>query len=189
MRQGAVDIVQFAVRRITIHSGSIPPGGGFRYGPRRGTARSRRRYPGLRGGGRSPERSTSSSSSRSCSPATRWAIRAAPAVRVPLPGRRGSGGAVPSVYVIQGYSGQVDMWLGARRVRADDRSSASTRCSPPANAPTRSSCSSTRGPRSVARSSSTRRGTGRYMDYLCDEVVPFVEERYPDARPDATIAA
>ena len=30
--------------------------------------------------------------------------------------------------------------------------------------------------------------TGRYMDYLCDEVVPFVDARYPTP-PTATTAA
>ena len=24
-------------------------------------------------------------------------------------------------------------------------------------------------------------GTGRYMDYLCDEIVPFIDGRYPTA--------
>ena len=31
----------------------------------------------------------------------------------------------------------------------------------------------------MARSFSTRRAPGRYLDYLCDEVVPFIDERYP----------
>ena len=34
------------------------------------------------------------------------------------------------------------------------------------------------GRRSAVRSSSTRAGSGRYHTYLCDEIVPFVDERY-----------
>ena len=37
------------------------------------------------------------------------------------------------------------------------------------------------GPPTAARSSSTRPRTGPYQSYLCDEVVPFVDERYPVA--------
>ena len=84
-----------------------------------------------------------------------------------------------SVYVIQGFTGQVDMWLAraafeptiierldamfaARRLPRRDRR-VRRRVDLAAAAP----------------SSSTRPSTGRYLDYLCDEVVPFVDERYP----------
>ena len=46
----------------------------------------------------------------------------------------------------------------------------------------RSSSSSTRGRRTAARSSSTRPAVGNYHTYLCDEVVPFVDAHYRDAR-------
>ena len=62
-------------------------------------------------GGRSP----------SCWPETRSAIR--PGGRCTSTARRASSAGerrgLPSVYVIQGYTGQLDMWLGARGVRAD----------------------------------------------------------------------
>ena len=41
--------------------------------------------------------------------------------------------------------------------------------------------SSTHGPRLAARSSSTPPATGNYMDYICDEIVPFVDAHYPTA--------
>ena len=88
---------------------------------------------------------------------------------------------LPTVYVIQGYTGQLDMWANRDAVRAERCSSAWTRCSPPAAARTRSSSSSTAGPPTAARSSSTRPRTGPYQYYLCDEVVPFVDDRYPTA--------
>ncbi len=31
----------------------------------------------------------------------------------------------------------------------------------------------------AARSSSTRRATGNYTDYICDEIVPFIDANYP----------
>ena len=73
------------------------------------------------------------------------------------------------------------MWLARERVRADDDRASRRDVRRRRTAPTRSSCSSTRGPRAAARSSSTRPAPGRYMDYLCDEIVPFVDERYPTA--------
>ena len=70
--------------------------------------------------------------------------------------------------------------VGEPRRRSSRRSSsASTTCSRAATAPTRSSCWSTRGRATAARSSSTRPRPGRTCRYLCDEVVPFVDERYP----------
>ena len=84
----------------------------------------------------------------------------------------------PSIYVIQGYTGQLDMWRNRpRSARRRSRSSPTT-CSRPATCRRRSSCGSTRGRSSAARSSSTRRRSGSYHTYLCDELVPFVDERY-----------
>ncbi|MBV9193076.1 MAG: hypothetical protein JO168_02945 [Solirubrobacterales bacterium] len=86
--------------------------------------------------------------------------------------------AVPSVYVIQGFSGQVDMWLSRTAfeptmIERLDAMFAAGQC-PEAivvfvDAWTR------RGGSQYLNSS----GTGRYLDYLCDEVVPFVDARYP----------
>ena len=95
------------------------------------------------------------------------------------PGAR-SNGAVPSVYVIQGYSGQVDRWLG--RVAFEptiierlDAMFAAGEC-PDAIVVFVDAWTSLGGSQFLNSSS-----TGRYMDYLCDEVVAFVEDRYPVA--------
>jgi S-formylglutathione hydrolase FrmB len=88
------------------------------------------------------------------------------------------GERLPSVYVIQGFTGQVDSWLNRspnepNYVERLDEMFASGDC-PPAivvlvDAWTR------RGGSQFLNSSST----GRYLDYLCDEVVPFVDAHYP----------
>jgi putative esterase len=85
---------------------------------------------------------------------------------------------VPVIYVIQGFTGQVDMWDGRSAfeptmIERLDEMFAGGDC-PPAlvvfvDAWTR------RGGSQFLNSTST----GRYMDYLCDEVVAFVDERYP----------
>ena len=87
--------------------------------------------------------------------------------------------------MIQGFTGQLDMWLGAQRVRADVIERARRDVRARATARTRSivfvdAWTSLGGSQFL---NST--GTGRYMDYLCDEIVPFVDARYPTAaRPD-----
>lgn len=90
----------------------------------------------------------------------------------------GSNTAVPSVYVIQGYSGQVDAWLGRVAfeptiVERLDAMFAAGEC-PDAIVVFVDAWTSLGGSQFLNSSS-----TGRYMDYLCDEVVAFVEERYP----------
>ena len=92
--------------------------------------------------------------------------------------RRRATTPVPSVYVIKGFLGQVDMWANRfpfelTMLERIDEMFASGDC-PPAVW-----CSSTRGRATAARSSSTPRAPGPYLDYLCDEVVPFVDARYP----------
>ena len=87
---------------------------------------------------------------------------------------------LPAIYVIQGYTGQLDMWLTRPALEPTvierfDALFASGEC-PPAllvfvDAWTRY------GGSQFLNSSST----GRYLDYLCDEVVAFVDERYPTA--------
>ena len=93
------------------------------------------------------------------------------------PGARG-GQPVPSVYVIQGYTGQVDMWLG--RVAFEptfiERLDAMfTEGDCPDGIIVFVDAWTARGGSQFLNSSST----GRYLDYLCDEVVPFIDERYP----------
>jgi Putative esterase len=96
----------------------------------------------------------------------------------------GGGGArfgserVPCVYVIQGYTGQVDMWLARSPLEPTmierlDAMFAAGEC--PQAIVVFVDAWTSRGGAQFLNSSST----GRYMDYLCDEVVPFVDQRYP----------
>jgi S-formylglutathione hydrolase FrmB len=84
----------------------------------------------------------------------------------------------PTIYVLQGYSGQVDMWVGRSAFeptsveRLDDMFAAGE-C-PDAIVVFVDAWTSLGGSQ-VLNSSST----GRYLDYLCDEIVPFIDERYP----------
>jgi S-formylglutathione hydrolase FrmB len=84
----------------------------------------------------------------------------------------------PSIYVIQGYTGQIDMWLNRNPFepnmleRVDDLFSSGE--APPALIVFVDAWTSYGGAQFINSSS-----TGRYMDYLCDEVVGFVDERYP----------
>jgi hypothetical protein len=98
------------------------------------------------------------------------------------PGLTRGGGAerVASVYVIQGYGGQVDMWKARSAFeptvieRLDDMFSGGG-C-PDAVVVFVDAWTSLGGSQFINSTS-----TGRYMDYICDEVVPFVDERYPTA--------
>jgi hypothetical protein len=85
---------------------------------------------------------------------------------------------VPSVYVIQGFSGQVDMWLarGAfepTMIERLDAMFAAGDC--PEAIVVFVDAWTSRGGSQFLNSA----GTGRYLDYLCDEVVPFVDSSYP----------
>jgi len=97
------------------------------------------------------------------------------------PGADGSPhGPLPAIYVIQGFTGQVDMWLGrsafeSTLVERLDAMFASGEC-PPAIVAFPDAWTS-RGGSQYLNSSST----GRYLDYLCDEIVGFVDARYPTA--------
>jgi hypothetical protein len=84
----------------------------------------------------------------------------------------------PSIYVIQGYSGQVDMWLGRSAfeptiIERLDGMFAAGDC-PDAVIVFVDAWTSLGGSQFLNSSS-----TGPYLDYLCDEIVPFVDERYP----------
>jgi S-formylglutathione hydrolase FrmB len=87
-------------------------------------------------------------------------------------------GPVPSVYVIQGFTGQADMWLSRTAfeptmIERLDTMFADTDC--PDGIVVFVDCWTSRGGSQFLNSTST----GRYLDYLCDEVPAFIDERYP----------
>jgi len=89
-------------------------------------------------------------------------------------------GRYASVYVIQGMTGQVDMWLNRTAFEPNmierlDDTFASPGC-PPAVVVLVDAWTSCGGSQFINSAA-----TGRYMDYLCDEVVPFIDERFPTA--------
>jgi len=84
---------------------------------------------------------------------------------------------LPSVYLLEGFAGQLQHWLEPDRssssmVELIDAVFAAESC-PPALIVFVDGWNS-RGGSQFLNSSST----GRYLDYLCDEVVPFVDARY-----------
>jgi S-formylglutathione hydrolase FrmB len=91
----------------------------------------------------------------------------------------------PVVYVIQGMTGQLDMWTNREPFRATypeavDRLFAEEDVPPAIIAFV--DCWTSYGGSQFLNSPAT----GRYHDYLCDEVVPFVDARYrTDARREA----
>ncbi|HUO72078.1 MAG TPA: alpha/beta hydrolase-fold protein [Solirubrobacteraceae bacterium] len=91
---------------------------------------------------------------------------------------RGAASAVPSVYVIQSFTGQVDMWRARvafepTLVERLDAMFSEHDC--PDAVIVFVDAWTSRGGSQFINSA----GTGRYMDYLCDEIVPFVDGRYP----------
>ncbi|HEX6678212.1 MAG TPA: alpha/beta hydrolase-fold protein [Actinomycetes bacterium] len=83
----------------------------------------------------------------------------------------------PAVYMIQGLTGQVDMWWNRTPFRPNfpeliDALFA-TEKAPSAVIVMVDAFTALGGSQFV-----NSPGTGRYLDYLCDEVVPFVDERY-----------
>jgi hypothetical protein len=85
---------------------------------------------------------------------------------------------LPSVYVIQGYTGQLDMWFRREAFETTvferiDAMFAAGGC-PDAIVVFVDAWTSYGGSQFLNSSS-----TGPYQDYLCDEVVAFVDERYP----------
>lgn len=85
----------------------------------------------------------------------------------------GGDGPYPSVYVIQGFTGQLDMW----RNRAAFRPSyleLLEQAALPCVVVFVDTWTSVGGSQFVDSPA-----TGRYHTYLCDEVVPWVDERYP----------
>lgn len=83
-----------------------------------------------------------------------------------------------SIYVIQGMTGQLDMWLNRSAfeptmIERTDALFASGDV-PPALVVFVDAWTSYGGSQFINSAA-----TGRYLDYLCDEVVPFVDERFP----------
>jgi hypothetical protein len=83
----------------------------------------------------------------------------------------------PSIYLIQGMTGQVDMWWNRTAFRPTtperiDRLFAEEDC-PPALVVFADCWTSYGGAQFIDST-----GTGRYCEYLCDEVVSFVDARY-----------
>ncbi len=87
---------------------------------------------------------------------------------------------LPSVYVIQGFTGQLDMWLNrtAFETTMVERMDAMFAADGAHGAIVVLVDAWTSYGGSQFLNSA---GTGRYLDYLCDEVVPFIDERYPTA--------
>jgi S-formylglutathione hydrolase FrmB len=90
---------------------------------------------------------------------------------------------LPAVYVIQGFTGQLDNWVARASfeptfVERLDQMFAAGEC--PDAVIVMVDAWTSRGGSQFLNSTST----GRYQDYLCDEVVPFIDARYP-TRPDA----
>lgn len=86
------------------------------------------------------------------------------------------GRGLPSIYVIQGMTGQLDMWLNRNAfeptiIERIDQSFADGAA--PAVVVFVDAWTSYGGSQFINSA-----GTGRYMDYLCDEVVPFIDESY-----------
>jgi hypothetical protein len=88
--------------------------------------------------------------------------------------------ALASVYVIQGFTGQLDYWFTRNPFEPNmferlDAMFAVGDC-PPAVIAFVDAWTSLGGAQFLNSTS-----TGRYLDYICDEVVPFVDSRYPTA--------
>ncbi len=91
---------------------------------------------------------------------------------------------VCAIYVIQGFTGQLDAWLNREPLEPNmvERVDAlfADGSVPPAIVVFVDAWTSHGGSQFINSA-----GHGRYMDYLCDEVVPFVDSRYPTAAAPA----
>jgi hypothetical protein len=93
------------------------------------------------------------------------------------PGYDGSDDRLPSVYVIQGLTGQIDAWRNRTAFRKNfpelaDELFASGEA-PPCIVVFVDAWTSLGGGQFI-----DSRGTGRYLTYICDELVPFVDAQY-----------
>ncbi len=87
---------------------------------------------------------------------------------------------LPTIYVIQGYTGQNDMWMGRKAfeptfIERMDAMLASDEC--PDAIVVMVDCWTSYGGSQFLDSIAS----GPYQSYLCDEIVPFVDDRYPTA--------
>jgi S-formylglutathione hydrolase FrmB len=85
---------------------------------------------------------------------------------------------LPALYLIQGHTGQLDMWRNRSAFRPNvpelvDALFAHEGC-PPARVVFVDAWTSYGGSQFIDSA-----GVGKYHTYLCDEIVPFVDERYP----------
>jgi hypothetical protein len=92
----------------------------------------------------------------------------------------GTATGVPSVYLIQGYTGQLDMWVSRSAfeptvVERIDAMFTAGGC--PEGVIVFVDAWTSLGGSQFLNSTAT----GRYLDYLCDEAVPFIDARYPTA--------
>ena len=90
----------------------------------------------------------------------------------------GADGPLPAIYLIQGMTGQIDMWRNRSAFRPTvlelvDRLFAEEGC-PPARIVFVDAWTSLGGSQFLDSPA-----TGNYHTYLCDDVVAFVDERYP----------
>ena len=93
----------------------------------------------------------------------------------------------PTIYLIQGMTGQLDMWANRSAFRPStpeniDRLFGEEGC-PPAIVVFADCWTSYGGSQFIDSP-----GTGRYLGYLCDEVVPFVDSRYRTLAAPGTAA-
>jgi S-formylglutathione hydrolase FrmB len=94
------------------------------------------------------------------------------------PGHGVEGKQLPVVYLIQGFTGQVDMWLNRTPYRPNVVELIDELFSDPTVPPCRVAmvdCWTSLGGSQFVDSP----GTGRYHTYLCEEVVSFVDANYP----------
>jgi hypothetical protein len=88
----------------------------------------------------------------------------------------------PAIYVIQGFTGQVDMWWNRdafRRNFPEELDAVFATGEAPPAIVVLVDCWTSYGGSQYLNSP----GTGRYLDHLCDEVIAFVDERFrTDAR-------
>lgn len=94
------------------------------------------------------------------------------------PGTSSSAARIPAIYLLQGFTGQLDMWRNRSPfeptiVERLDRMFAAEEL-PPAVLVFVDAWTSLGGSQFIDSTA-----TGPYMSYLCDEIVPFVDERFP----------
>jgi S-formylglutathione hydrolase FrmB len=88
----------------------------------------------------------------------------------------GASGPLPSVYMLQGFGGRLEEWLApaASGLTTIEQLDAMFSAGESPALIVFVDCSTSWGGSQFLNST----GTGRYLDYVCDEVVPFVDARY-----------